>query len=228
VIDFGTADIVKLNKMLNKKIGTPYYIAPEVLNNNYNHKCDIWSCGVIMYILLVGSPPFSGDNDNEIYKAVKEGKVNLEGEDWDNITPDAKDLIKKLLKKDMNKRCSAEQALGHVWFKKMKDKNSFNNISEKALKNIILNLEKFNTDNKLQQATLAFIVHNLIKKEEIVDIRNAFIEFDENGDGRLSKEELVKALSKIIPSDKAKSESERLMKVIDVDKNGCIEYKVGK
>lgn len=76
VIDFGTAKIFQGHEKLKQKQGTPYYIAPEVLNKNYTEKCDVWSCGVILYILLSGYPPFGGDDDEQILKRVKNGKYD--------------------------------------------------------------------------------------------------------------------------------------------------------
>jgi calcium-dependent protein kinase len=82
---------------MTTRLGSAYYIAPEVLNGNYNEKCDIWSCGVILYILLSGTPPFSGRNENEIFDAIQLGYVSFHGVEWKNVSADAKLLIKKLL-----------------------------------------------------------------------------------------------------------------------------------
>lgn len=88
-------------------IGTPYYVAPEVLLGNYDEKCDIWSAGVILYILLCGYPPFCGDNDDEILKLVMVGKFEMEGPEWDIISDSAKDLIKKMMHYDSTTRINA-------------------------------------------------------------------------------------------------------------------------
>ena len=96
---------------MNQKFGTPYYIAPEVLKKNYTSKCDIWSIGVILYILLCGYPPFNGANDKQIIEAVLKGKFTLEEPEWEDISEDAKDLVKKLLEYDPKKRISAGDAL---------------------------------------------------------------------------------------------------------------------
>ncbi len=99
IIDFGTSDIINNKKMLTLQIGTPYYIAPEILNNSYNEKCDLWSCGVILYILLCGKPPFFAEDDSEIYTLVKCGKFDLQNGVWEKISIEAKELIKSLLVK---------------------------------------------------------------------------------------------------------------------------------
>jgi len=71
---------------MTTKAGTPYYIAPEVLTGNYDEKCDIWSAGVILYILLCGYPPFYGNSDPEILESVKKGKLEFDGPEWKNIS----------------------------------------------------------------------------------------------------------------------------------------------
>lgn len=100
---------------MKEKLGTPYYIAPEVLEENYGPKCDVWSCGVITYILLSGIPPFNGSNDNEIIQRVKLGKFSFHEKNWKDISENAKDFISQLLIKDPSKRPSAEDALNHPW-----------------------------------------------------------------------------------------------------------------
>lgn len=94
VIDFGTSKKLDISRKLTSRLGTPYYIAPEVLKKNYDEKCDIWSCGVILYILLCGYPPFNGSSEEAILKSVEEGKVIFDKEDWAEVSDGAKDLIK--------------------------------------------------------------------------------------------------------------------------------------
>ena len=86
--------------MLSESIGTPYYIAPEVWKSSYNKACDLWSCGVILYIMLSGTPPFNGPNDKHIKELIIKGSYSLTGGPWDQASDDAKDLVKKLLTYD--------------------------------------------------------------------------------------------------------------------------------
>ena len=116
LIDWGGARYFSKHKKMSKVNGTPYYIAPEVLNEVYDEKCDIWSAGVIFYILLCGYPPFNGETDKEIMDAVKKGTFDFPEEEWDVITEEGKDLIKKMLTYDPKKRLSANQVLSHPWF----------------------------------------------------------------------------------------------------------------
>lgn len=107
VIDFGTALAIEKDKKYKETIGTPYYIAPEVLNGNYGKECDLWSLGVIAYIIMSGIPPFNGGTDPEIMKAIKAGKFSFEHKVWKGVSSDAKDFITKLLTYDPKKRPTA-------------------------------------------------------------------------------------------------------------------------
>lgn len=93
IIDFGISVHCTREQMLEDSIGTPYYIAPEVWAQNYNRECDLWSCGVILYIMLSGTPPFNGPSDKHIKELVKKGQYNLEGGLWDQVSENAKDLV---------------------------------------------------------------------------------------------------------------------------------------
>lgn len=119
IIDFGTSLVYDEGKSLDEKLGTPYYIAPEVLNKKYNEKCDIWSCGVILYIILSGQPPFNGQSDQEIMKKVRIGKFSYADPCWSNISDKAKDMINQLLTYDADKRPSASNSLQHPWITEM-------------------------------------------------------------------------------------------------------------
>jgi len=224
LIDFGTSEVFRKNKLLDKKIGSPLYIAPEVINNQYNEKCDLWSTGVILYILLCGSPPFYGANNNDIFKKISAGRFNMKGLEWGEISAEAKDLVKNLLVKDFKDRYSAIQALNHNWLKKMKESSEIKSMSKESISKIMQNFQSFKTGQKLQQATLAYIVHNLTKREDLEEMRKAFIEFDSNGDGKLTREELINGLLKVKTPTEAKNEVDRIMTMIDNDNNGYIEY----
>ena len=114
VIDWGTSKKFSKDKKLSERFGTPYYIAPEVLNDStYTEKCDIWSLGVILYTMLCGYPPFNGLDDEIIFDAVKSGYFEFPEEEWDDISDDAKDLIKNMLQLNVEKRFSGKECLKH-------------------------------------------------------------------------------------------------------------------
>lgn len=108
VIDFGTSHVFDSDKHeMHQMYGTAYYIAPEVLSGNYTEKCDMWSIGVMLYIMLSGKPPFSGKEDRQILQRVAEGHYSLTGDIWAKRSEDSKDLIRRLMEKDPKKRLSA-------------------------------------------------------------------------------------------------------------------------
>lgn len=225
IIDFGTSDIFKKNIMLKEKIGTSYYIAPEVLNGSYNEKCDLWSCGVILYILLIGKAPFNGNDDEDIYFKIKNNSIKFDDKNWLGISHYVKDLILKLLCKDVILRYNAEQALNCEWFKVMKNLNSPFSFNINQVQEINNNLSNFlSIKNKLQQISLAYIIHNLSIKEETKELKKLFIQIDKNGDGRLTKEEFNFGLSSLNKQSKDDLlEISNLIEKIDSDKNGFIE-----
>ena len=95
---------------MKTRAGTPYYISPEVLAGNYDVSCDMWSAGCMLYILLCGYPPFYGDDNQEILAMVQKGVFDFDGEEWDQVSSDAKDLIKKLVTRP-ERRLTAQEAL---------------------------------------------------------------------------------------------------------------------
>ena len=141
--------VVEGDKKLDEKLGTPYYIAPEVLAKNYGAKCDIWSCGVIAYITMSGIPPFNGASDQEIMKKVKTGKFSFSDPAWNNISENAKDFITQLLIKDQDKRPSAEQALKHPWIQQAVDA-TMDKVSSDVAISALTNLSNFNAKSKLK------------------------------------------------------------------------------
>ena len=228
IIDFGTAKVFSKEKRETLLIGSAYYIAPEVLSRDYTEKCDIWSCGVIMYILLTGRPPFSGNTDMEIMQKIKTGKYDLSKYPWGIISKEAKDLIKDLLQLNPNQRLTAEQALKHPWFKtkQVKQIESINNLSKNNIMKLVENLTKYKSDNLLRCAVIAYLVHNNTQLREAHEAIKLFNQIDENGDGKISKEELYNGLQHFLnkTGDELKNEVELIFNNIDADHNGYIEY----
>ena len=171
--------------------------------------------------MLAGKQPFNGDNDEEINYAIQRCKIDFNDEIWDNISHDAKDLIKKLLIKNPKKRYSAKDALNHPWIKN--DKNKIN-LDQNKLKEIVDNLRKYSAKLKLQQATMAYIVHNLVNKKDYEYLRQIFIYLDNDKAGKLDKKALINVLMILLDKTEAEKEVDRLFEIIDVDKNGFIEY----
>ncbi|CAN1233336.1 Phosphoenolpyruvate carboxylase kinase 1 [Linum perenne] len=109
--DFGAADWVGSGN-LSGVVGTPYYVAPEVLlGRDYGEKVDVWSAGVVLYVMLAGFPPFYGDDVEEIFEAVVRGNLRFPAKAFRNVSSEAKDFLRKLICRDPSRRFSAEQAL---------------------------------------------------------------------------------------------------------------------
>ena len=139
IIDFGTATFYQKDN-LNKLIGSPYYIAPEVIDKNYNEECDLWSLGVIMYVMLRGNYPFKGNDIESTFKLIKEGKYVLDSYPFNNISDDAKDLIKRLLIVDPTMRIPACDALNHPFFIKNRVKEKLSYLSTEDIQTMLKNV----------------------------------------------------------------------------------------
>jgi calcium-dependent protein kinase len=219
LIDFGLARY-NTKKKGNKVSGSPFYISPEALGGDYDGKSDIWSVGIILYILLCGYPPFRGDNNFEIMKSVKKGKLVFPEEEWSSISDEAKDLIKKMLANKPKDRISAEICLTHKFFKK------FESVLKRTplIDTSITKMRQFTKNRKLEQATISYIVNQLMSKEERNLLLGQFKAWDKNGDGVLSKEEIFEGYSCLIGDVKAKEEADIIMETMDLDGNGVIDY----
>ena len=117
VVDFGLArkHYERLEPPMATITGTPYYIAPEVLRRSYDKSCDLWSVGVVAYILLAGYPPFNGESNSETHRAVLRGRYHFAKEEWSCISSEARDFVRRLLRMDPRQRMTVEEALTHPW-----------------------------------------------------------------------------------------------------------------
>merc|ERR550539_2342239 len=153
IIDFGLSCSFAADQVLTTKAGTPYYVAPQVLAGKYDHMSDLWSCGVIMYVMLCGYPPFYGDTDAEVLSKVWLGNFSFNAADWKNVSEDAKNLVRNLLKMNPRDRYTAEQALNHEWIKNKAPKAT--NVS--LQQGFVDNLRGFCSLNKLKKAAINYI-----------------------------------------------------------------------
>ena len=216
VIDFGMSRIFNNKQAMFDKVGTAYYISPEVLDGFYDEKCDIWSAGVILYILLCGYPPFNGNDDDEIFESIKKRKFVFPEAEWANISKEAKDLINKMLSDPLT-RLTAEQVLVHPWLVNQLNKNT-------KAKEIKLNFNTFKTysgANKLSRAVLTYIASRLTD-DEVKKLKDAFQKIDVNGDGMLTLDELKNAINQ--NPEVHVMNIEQIFKTIDTDNSGVINY----
>ena len=219
IADFGLSQSMNLKQMLTTKVGSSYYVPPEILAGNYNEKCDIWSIGVILYILLSGEPPFNGPNDNIIFERIKTYKYDFPEKKWKNISIEAKDLISKMLIQE-DQRLSASQCLQHPWFNLIKDeKITFEKLNF-GKDNFF---KEYKDSNQLKKIVLLYIASKLEEKE-ILDLKNLFKAFDKDDNGQIDYKEFEQGLIKLKSKGIDINEIEQYFSNIDADNSGKIDY----
>ena len=208
-------------KRMTTKVGTIYYISPEVIKGNYDEKCDIWACGVILYTLLAGYPPFNGQTDKDIYNMISKMSFDFEQPVWKGVSKYAKELIKKMLS-PAKSRYTAEEVLNSKWLSVKTKKND-----EKI--NYYLDykhIEKYKSYNKFKQAILTFIASRL-SSEESDKIRNIFCSIDESQKGFITYEDFSNYLINECNIDEfsdKQNEIKKAFKSVDIDQNNAIDY----
>lgn len=218
LIDFGLSG--KFGKEISKSktiLGTPFYLAPEALYGEYSFPGDMWSIGVLIYIVLSGKLPFPGQNSEQVYDNILRGKFKMSGPRWENIGEHPKDLIRKLLVIDPIERFTAEQALAHPWFNQPRS-----NIRIKVDKKILQSLRDYKATSKLQQEVYAVLVKYL-SCDEIIELRQAFTSLDITNSGTLTLIEIERALEDH-DFDLGKEEILEILKNADYKKDGQINY----
>ena len=221
-IDFGSSQFYSPGEIMTSKVGTPYYIPPEVLRKSYNYKCDMWSAGVVMYILLCGYPPFGGNTDQEILKKVSVGRFAFPSPEWDDISFEAKDLVEKLLIMDVNRRFDSRQAIAHSWISNA----SRAPLNRGAANYLLRNMRNFRTELMLKKAAIGFITSQLATKVEREEMMDLFRSLDTDNNGSLSPTELKEGFLLLFGNEVTDidAEVERIMKQVDLDGSGGIEY----
>lgn len=216
-IDFGLSVFIETGKVYKEIVGTAYYVAPEVLQRSYGKEIDVWSAGVILYILLCGVPPFWAETEKGIFDAILRGEVDFSTHPWPSISESAKELISKMLTRDPKKRITAIEALDHPWLRK--DGLASDEPIDSA---VLIRMKQFKAMNKMKKLALKVIAQNL-SDEEIKGLKHMFKNMDTDGSGTITFEELKVGLSRL-GSRVGESEIRQLMDAADVDKNGTIDY----
>lgn len=210
----GPGEVIRMET----RAGTSLYMAPEVLSGNYNNSCDIWSLGVILYIMMSCNLPFGGSSDHEIYESILKIDYVFSDENgyWETRSEEVKDLVSKMLVYEED-RITPKEALNHPWVRnqlKSKDKRSIDSTYLEKLTN-------FKDSNQLKKAILSFLATKT-NDNDIQDEILLFHQFDTNHDSYITKKELKKGLWKL--KKYSEEEVDEIMDSIDTDKNGAINF----
>ncbi|RCV37296.1 hypothetical protein SETIT_8G051500v2 [Setaria italica] len=189
--DFGLSMFYKPGDKFSDVVGSPYYVAPEVLQKCYGPEADVWSAGVILYILLCGVPPFWAETEAGIFRQILRGKLDFESEPWPSISDSAKDLVRNMLTRDPKKRFSAHEVLCHPWI--VDDAVA----PDKPIDSAVLSrLKHFSAMNKLKKMALRVIAESL-SEEEIGGLKELFKMIDTDNSGTITFDELKDGLKRL-------------------------------
>lgn len=215
--DFGLSVFIAEGKVYRDIVGSAYYVAPEVLRRKYGKEIDIWSAGVMLYILLSGVPPFWAETERGIFDAILQGDIDFESKPWPSISSSAKDLVRKMLTQDPKKRITSSEVLDHPWLVEG------GNASDKPIDSAVLSrMKQFRAMNKFKKLALKVIAENL-SGEEIQGLKQMFANMDTDGSGTITYDELREGLARL-GSKLTESEVKQLMEAADVDGDGTIDY----
>ena len=219
IIDFGLSKVLKeIDQIMKGEVGTLYYMAPEVITGNYNEKCDVWSCGVILYIILSGHPPFYSKNEEKLKQKICSMKYNFDLPAFEKISDDAKDLIKKILVK-AEERPTIAEVLESPWVKENAPR-----ASKKEIQVDWGHIKKYSKLNLVQKSIITFRAFHMTAKEakEYIEM---FKMMDKNNDGVLTIDEIEKGIKHCKLQINMSNEAIiQLFKDMDIDKNGLINY----
>ncbi|WVZ57049.1 hypothetical protein U9M48_007490 [Paspalum notatum var. saurae] len=189
VIDFGLSDFVKPDERLNDIVGSAYYVAPEVLHRSYGTEADMWSIGVIAYILLCGSRPFWARTESGIFRAVLKAEPNFDETPWPTLSPESKDFVRRLLNKDYRKRMTAAQALCHPWIRGTQEvKMNLDIIIYRLMRAYI-------SSSSLRKSALRALSKTLTT-DQLFYLREQFVLLGPNKSGHISLQNMKMALMK--------------------------------
>ncbi|KAL4336255.1 hypothetical protein GQ457_07G036400 [Hibiscus cannabinus] len=215
--DFGLSVFYKPGEEFKEIVGSAYYIAPEVLRRKYGPEADIWSIGVMLYIFLSGVPPFWAESENGIFNSILRGHIDFTSDPWPSISPQAKELVKKMLNSDPKQRLTAVQVLSHPWIKEDGE------APDTPLDNAVLSrLKQFKAMNNFKKVALR-VIAGCLSEEEIMGLKEMFKGMDTDNSGTITLEELKQGLSKQ-GTKLTEYEVQQLMEAADADGNGTIDY----
>ncbi|CAI2366215.1 unnamed protein product [Moneuplotes crassus] len=220
LIDFGISKQME-NELFSGIVGSSFYIAPEMIKGKYDLKCDIWSCGVILYVLLCGYLPFNGQNTNDVLKSIKQCQIKFTYEEFTNVSKDAIDLVQRMLDPNPETRYTALECLNHSWFSNRKSLKGYYE-NAKIGHEIVKNIKDFTTGSILKKRAINLLV-KFMTSREISNLNTLFETIDTDNSGFIEAEELAEALKK---ADKNFSQQEinEIFTEVDIQGNHKINY----
>jgi len=192
LIDFGLSKTnVAPGHMVHRQAGSPSYVAPEVIGNKprIGQPSDMWSAGVVVFLLLAGEFPFYGDNTALQHQAIRGAHFKFDASPWAHTSPAAKDLIQRIFKADPAERLTAAEALQHDWIVKGGEARA------NPLHSAVASLKEFTSEQRFKRASLG-LMSSLVDPLELRELKQVFSSMDDNRDGYLSIEELNSAITK--------------------------------
>ncbi|KAL1545482.1 Calcium-dependent protein kinase 13 [Salvia divinorum] len=216
-IDFGLSIFFKPGERFSEIVGSPYYMAPEVLRRNYGPEIDIWSAGVILYIMLCGVPPFWAESEQGVAQAIIRGKIDFERDPWPSISESAKSLVRQMLEPDPKLRLAAKQVLEHPWLLNAKK------ASNVPLGDVVKSrLKQFSLMNRFKRKALR-VIADFLSNDEVEGIKDIFARIDTDCDGIVSTDEL-KAGLKNSNWQMTETEIQMLIEAVDANGKGTLDY----
>ncbi|TKY67446.1 Calcium-dependent protein kinase 24 [Spatholobus suberectus] len=216
-IDFGLSTFYVPGERFSEIVGSPYYMAPEVLRRNYGPEIDVWSTGVILYILLCGVPPFWAESEEGIAQAIIRSKVDFTRDPWPKVSDEAKHLVKRMLDPNPFTRIKVQEVLDHSWIQHREHGRTISLGDQ-----VRMRIKQFSLMNRFKKKVLRVVADNL-PDEQIDVIKQMFDMMDKDKNGNLSFEELKDGLSMIghaLPDP----DVQMLMDAADIDGNGTLNY----
>jgi len=223
LIDFGFAKEFSQDTPMTALLGTIYYIAPEVIRGSYDHKCDVWSLGVIAYMLLSGEPPFYDSHcDDWTMQKILNEPLDVYGPNWDDCSTEAKDFVSQLLERDVGKRPDARDMHRHEWLELMPGPFARQASSEEISLKVLEDLRAFASMNAIKRATFGLIAFTMSGNEDLSDLESEFRKLDKEGSGTILKTELAAAFEKQLGM--SQEDAQLLFDRLDITGDDEIEY----
>ena len=217
LIDFGLSIKIKENKLTKEVVGDMFYISPESLDGRYSSKCDMWSCGVLAYVMLCGVPPFDGQKQCKVFKKISKMKFKFNQPVWRSLSTNSQDFIKKLLCPESS-RMSASEALQHPWVADIE----MASLEKQVFQHSLHNFGPFHSTNKLTEALHIYMSARGLTLADIKQFKQVFVTLDSDYDGKISKEEVLEYFRKTIGDKNFEKDVENIIRAYDSENNGFI------